>query len=191
MKKHILGATIFSFIFASFVFAFAFFNAPPIPEIAAVDEKVKDNQRINPFGLTSCSRSSSRKKISVEIINSEFHLDENKIVSEVKLDWNGTDAPPKTIYLLTSVASNSGRKSTASFDGVFQILENPFNHEMNKTFKVVSRIFSNKKINTDENLYVVAVASESADDESTEINKSFSETKAVVFVHSKNSVFEK
>lgn len=189
MKKHLLGLAIFSIIFASFAFTFAFFYAPQIPQIAEIDEKVSDKQPIAGYGKTSCFRN-SRKNISVKVVNSQYFFDEDKIISEIKLVWNGAGAPPEKIYL-TTLISVSENKVENSFGGVVQILEEPFDDAKENTFKVVSRGSHNKKINKQNNLYVVAAASEFSGDETEQISKNVSEAKEVVFVHGESSIIGK
>ena len=186
MKKHLFGLAIFSFIFAAFAFAFAFFYAPQIPQLAEVDEKVSDKQHIGIYGKTSCFRN-NRKNISVQVVNSQYFSDEDKIISEIKLDWNGAGAPPEKIYL-TTLISASANNAENSFGGVVQILEEPFEDGTRKTFKVVSRGSHNKKVNKQNNLYVVASASEFSGEETEQINKNVSEAKEVVFVHGESSI---
>ena len=186
MKQHILGLAIFSFIFASFAVVFAFFNTPSLPEIAEAEQNNNGKQPFFSYG-NFCSRG-SRKNLSVEVVNSELHFDKGRIISEVKLTWNGVDTPPKGIYLLTTVNSISAEKSVNSFDGVYRILKNPFENATEKTIKVVSRMSVNKQIKTEDNLSVIAIASEFTDDQTEETNKSYSERKEVVFVHGENSI---
>ncbi|HEX8639506.1 MAG TPA: hypothetical protein VF692_15660 [Pyrinomonadaceae bacterium] len=189
MKKHLLGLAIFSFIFASVAFAFAFFSASQITQIAEVDEEINDRQPFGGYGRTSCFRN-SRKNISVKVVNSQYIFDEDKIISEIKLVWNGTGTPPEKIYL-TTLVSASENTSENSFGGVVQILEQPFDDAEENTFKVVSRGSHNKKVNKQNNLYVVAAASEFSDGETAQNNKNVSEAKEVVFVHGGSSIIGK
>lgn len=189
MKKHILGAAIFGFIFASFAVAFAVFYSPQLPQIPEVKQDSITGNPVISYGKTSCFRN-NRKNISVEVVNSQYFFDEDKIYSEIKLAWNGSGAPPKKIYL-TTLASVTENKVNNSFGGVVQILENPFKDATEKTFKVVSRSSDNKKIKAQDNLYVIATASEDSNGEISESSKSFSEKKEVVFVHGESSVLRK
>lgn len=189
MKKHILGAAIFSVIFVSFAFVFAFFYSPQIPQITEVEPEINGKQPVVNYRKTSCFPK-NRKKISVEVVNSHYFFDEDKVYSEIKLTWNASSTPPEKIYL-TTVVSASEDKAGNSFGGVFQILEEPFKDATEKTFKVVSRASDNKKIKIKDNLYVVAAASEYSGDETEEASKSFSDSKEVLFVHGKSSIIGK
>ena len=143
MKKHIFGAMVFGFIFVLFAFVFGVFSIQQIPKISEVEVETNDKQIAGNQHKTSCFPK-LRKKLSVEVVNSHYFFDEDKIYSEIKLTWNGSGDPPKKVYLTTMV-SVSNDKSENSFDGVFQILEEPFTDGAEKTFEVVSRGSGNKK----------------------------------------------
>jgi hypothetical protein len=195
MKKHLFGLAVFSFIFAAFALTSAFFYAPPIPQVAEIEENYAAAHRIVSYEKTSCFRS-SRKKLSAEVINSQYFFDQDKIISEVKLVWRGSGIPPEKVYL-TTIVSGSEDKPSAAFGGVYQVLEAPFQSGREKTFTVISRESGNIKIKKQDNLYVVTAVSEFSGVETGAINKSvyndksFSEAKEVVFVHGESSIIGK
>lgn len=100
MKKHVLGLTIFGFIFASFAFAFAFFYAPPIPEVEEVRLPVYKSEP-----TASCRKSA--KKLSYEIISSQLDLEKNKLYTRVSLKWNGREPAPKSLFVNFAVSKPS------------------------------------------------------------------------------------
>ena len=54
MKKHLLGAAIFSFIFLSFSLAFAFFYPPPVTQFPEVRIEIDGRMETVGKGKTSC-----------------------------------------------------------------------------------------------------------------------------------------
>jgi hypothetical protein len=148
MKKLIFGFALFSFIFALFAFIFAFTYAPAIPQIAEVNEKIEVIRPSASHEKTSCFRNSSRKKLSSEIVSSHYLADTNKIISEVKLVWNGAGDPPEKVSVTVMISNLKNEKS--SFEGTLQIFVQPFDTASEKTFTVVSRV-SDEKIFTHEN----------------------------------------
>jgi hypothetical protein len=179
MKKHILGAVVFSFIFASFAFAFALFYEPPIPQIA----EVKVNQAVAPrfekYEKTSCFRS-NRKGLSAEVLSSHYIANENKIISKIKFVWSGAGEPPKTVSSAT-MFSTIENENENSF-GTMQLFEKPFQAANEKTVTVVTKV-SDAKIKKQDNLYVVSSVFDSLDGEISSINKAASERKEVLTIH--------
>lgn len=114
MKKHILGFAIFSFIFASFAVAFAYFYAPPIPQISEVKTSVYQSDSRN----TCRKKRSTATNIKYEVISSEYFYNQNIIVSRIKLTWNGYGNAPEKISVIPQFASNGDshkRKGNSQF----------------------------------------------------------------------------
>jgi hypothetical protein len=189
MKQHFLGLIIFSFIFASFAFAFAFFYAPPIPQIGEVEENFELTQPIKRYEKTSCFPKRT-KEITSEVVSSQLFLDEEKIISEIKLSWNGSGEPPKKVSVMTNffTLKNDGKFSF----GTLQVFDEPFNGETEKTFSVVSRITDKQKIGKHNNFYVISSASDfySADTKG-EPDKGIADATQVLFVHGDDSIIKK
>jgi len=189
MKKHILGLGIFSFIFASFAFAFAFFYAPPIPQIEEVKIENKDKVEIVNYQKTSCFRKRI-KEITSEVVSSQLFLDEEKIISEIKLSWNGSGEPPQKVSVMTNffTLKNEGKSSF----GTLQVFDKPFNGVTEKTFTVVSKISDNQRIGKHNNFYVISSASDYySADKPVEPDKGTAEATQVLFVHGNSSIIKK
>jgi len=189
MKKHILGLGIFSFIFASFAFAFAFFYVPPIPQIGEVADKTEAEQSIKKFEKTSCFRKRT-KELSSEVVSSQLFLDEEKIISEIKLSWNGSGEPPQKVSVVTNffTLKNEGKSSF----GTLQVFDKPFNGVTEKTFTVVSKISDNQRIGKHNNFYVISSASDYySADKTVEPDKGTAEATQVLFVHGNSSIIKK
>ena len=176
MKKHIFGFALFGFIFTIFAVAFAYFYAPPLPQIFAVDEKiyVKEITAID-NKPTYCKK--QENKLSAEVINSQYFVGKNKLISEVKLVWNGTGEPPKKVSV-TTMFSDLDKSYGHSFGDV-QIIENPFESASEKVLTFVSRGEENMNIAKDENFYVVTGVSVYPSDGQYK-KQNLSEKKAVV-----------
>ncbi len=182
MKKHLFGLAIFSFIVTSFAVAFAFFYAPPIPQVAEVKVNYGDygaEKSMVGYGKTSCFRN-SRKQLSSEVISSHYLADENKIISKIKLVWNGAGAPPKIIHS-TTMFSTSENRNEDSF-AVVEILEKPFQYSTEQTVTIVKEV-SDTTMKERDNLYVVSSVFNYTDGENGSLNIVFSERKAVLTIH--------
>lgn len=182
MKKHIFGFTLFCFIFVSFVFASAFFYAPPIPQIAQVALPVFDEEP-----LIDGEEPMKPTGISHEIISSYFFYDENKIVSKIRISRNKREKAPAKIYI-TARYSAVVNVAERAFDDV-KILENPFAVADVQIVTITSLISNRDSINKDANIYMFT----NVTDRSLPYRKSgeVTETKQVVFVHGETSVIRK
>lgn len=96
MRKHILGLAVFSLIFVSFAFAFAYIYAPPIPQVEEVKIPVYKSEK-----PSSCHKSA--KKLSYEIISSQLDLQKKKLYTRVSLKWNGREPAPKSLFVNTNL----------------------------------------------------------------------------------------
>ncbi len=187
MKKHLFGFAIFGFIFASFAVAFAYFYAPPIPQIG----EVKQSPVYLSEPRTSCfKKSENRKSLKHEIISSQYFYDENKVVSEIKLTWNGYGSAPEKINVVTiltaSEYSKSGRNST------LQEFQNPFADSRIATIKVVSRILEAEKLDKGTNLYAFfRISGVNFNYDDFDGNANLKEPTQVVFVHGNSSIIKK
>jgi hypothetical protein len=179
MKKHILGVALFCLIVASFVLIYTFFYAPSIPPKEAVRPPVSRTET-RPEKPFTCFPKSS--KISHEVLSSQYFVDENKIVSKIRVTYNGAiRLAPSKIYVGTTFSSvgNIGKEGL----GDTEMIENPFSESREKIVTVVSKVSGGKKIDIDENLYVLV--SVTVYDGSTNYKKSreVTEAKAVLFVY--------
>ncbi len=103
MKKHLLGFAIFSLIVSGFVTVWAVFGylTQPIPVVPKVE-----SDRLPVFKSEkrkSCNM--RRDKISYEVGNSYFFAEENVVISNLKLRWNGYGAPPEEVFVMTKIFS--------------------------------------------------------------------------------------
>jgi len=189
MKKHILGLGVFSFIFASFAFVFAFFYAPPIPQIGEVKETNETRRSTKSFEKTSCFRKRT-KEISSEVISSQLFLDDQKIISEIKLSWNGAGEPPKKVSVTTNFFTL--RNDLKSSFGTSQVLEEPFGSTTEKTFTVVSRISNDQRIGKQSNFYVLSSASDYySKNKNADAEKGTAGATQVLLVHGNDSIIKK
>lgn len=186
MKKHILGLGVFGFIFASFAFSFAFFYAPPIPQIGEVREPIEIRLSDKKYEKTSCFRKKT-KDITSSVVSSQLYLEDQKIISEIKLSWNGAGNPPKIVIVTTNFFTLKNQDEL-SFE-TFNIFIDPFKDSMEKTFTVVSNIPGSRKIGKQNNFYVISSASDyDSDGEKIEVNKGLDQATQVLFVHGSDSV---
>ena len=186
MKKHILGLGVFGFIFASFAFAFAFFYAPPIPQIGEVRETDEIRQSNKKHEKTSCFRKKT-KEITSSVVSSQLFLEDQKIISEIKLSWNGAGAPPKVVNVTTNFFTLKNQDKS-SFE-TLNILVAPFKDSTEKTFTVVSKISGSQKIEKQNNFYAVSSISDyNSADEKNEVKNQLDQATQVLFVHGSDSV---
>lgn len=183
MKKHIFGFMLFSLIVASFVLAYAFFYAPAIPPKEAVKPPVPQMvSRTEP--QTYCNL--KKNNLSYEVLSSQYFVDENKIVSKIRVSLNDSARyAPSKIYIGTTFSS-AGNIGQNGF-GDNQVVENPFSESREKIVTIVSKITDGKKIDIDENLYVLFSVTDY--DGSTNYKKStdVTQAKAVLFVYGDKS----
>ncbi len=178
MRKHIFGFALFSLIFASFALVFAFFYAPSIPPKEAVKPPISqaEMRTEKPY---SCNL--RRNKLSYEVISSE--LDGFKLISKVKVFWNGTEKAPEKIYLrpmlFTLDQKGSGlRLGWTTFNGVF-------GDKNEVTLVVTSDLdIAAKLVNEEQNWYVNYEISNDNKSENYSL-PNLAEVQQVLFVHDK------
>lgn len=178
MKKHFIGFTLFSLIVASFVFVYAFFSAPSLLPKEAVKPPVSQAETpvVRPY---SCKFRSN--KLSYEVLSSQYLAKENKLVSKIKVSWNGYTEAPKKVYV-TSLFSAVNNNERASF-GSYEILESPFQNSDSKIVTVQTRVSGNMKVDEKDNLYVRFLVSDRNDSVKAEDNGNFLENHSVLYVH--------
>ncbi len=188
MKKHILGLGIFGFIFASFAFAFAFFYVPPIPQIAEVDGKIELEKPLANNKKTSCFHKKT-KLISHYVETTQLDIEKGKLISNIRLKWNGGNELPKTVYLHTKFYSSEYNKDIKFVDTI--MLTNPFNDGTEKSIVIESDVSGISNISKVKNFYAEFGASDHFS------NECFSETfdswqsKQVLLVHGNSSIIKK
>lgn len=182
MKKHIFGFALFCFIFGSFVFASAFFYAPPILQIAEVALPVSDDEP-----LIDGEETVRPTGISHEIISSYFFYDESRIVSKIRISRNKREKAPAKIYI-TARYSAVVNVAERAFEDV-KILENPFAGADERIVTITSLVSNRDSIAKDANIYMFT----NVTDRSFPYTKSgdVTPTKQVVFVHGETSVIRK
>ena len=96
MKKHILGVALFSLIVASFAVIFAFFYTPSIPPKEAVKPPLTLNEARTqqPY---SCNM--RKNKLAHEVQSSQLNVWEGKLISSLKLNWNGSQEAPASVFI--------------------------------------------------------------------------------------------
>ena len=182
MKKHIFGFALFSFIVASFVFTYAFFSAPSIPSKEAVKPPVSqpEPQAEKPY---SCNL--RKNNLSYEVLSSQYFVDEDRIVSKIRVSLNDSVAPSR-IYIGTTFSSavNIGNGGY----GDQQTVESPFAEGREKIVTVVSKITDGKKIDIDENLYVLVHIADYDISRNYKKSGEVTQAKPVLFVYGKSSL---
>lgn len=101
MKKHIFGAALFSLIVASFAFVYAFFYAPSIPPKEAVRPPLSQTEVPAEKSTSYCNL--KRNNVSYAIQSSEFYVSEGRLVSTLKVKWNGSEAAPKYVFVQSRI----------------------------------------------------------------------------------------
>lgn len=150
MKKHIIGFTIFAFIVGSFVSIWALFGyftqtIPNIPTVQTDYKPVFESDR-----RTSCFRQ-KRENVTYEIVDSYYFDDEKKIVSTVKVKWNGLGAAPtKVLFSPKYFIGGKEMKNYGSAESRSITFTN-FNREINTS--IISDV-SLSKYDLKENVFV-------------------------------------
>lgn len=202
MRKHIFGFALFSLIFAAFALIFAVFYAPSIPLNEVVKSPLLETHEVTPTGCYP----KSLQDFTYEIVSANYFAKKGKLVTEVKLNWNGDNEFPKEINIQPRIFTidnfdkefplrqkNLVEKSTLL---KIQTLTNPFALGYSKTFVIESKyVIVGKEIESRyvivgkervlPNLYVAYDFSESANEILLTNKKAgFAEAVQVLFVHS-------
>lgn len=182
MKKHIFGFALFSFIIASFVFTYAFFSAPSLVSKEAVKPPAA---QLEPREEKPYTCNFRKNKLSHEVLSSQYFVDENKIVSKIRVTLNDSVAP-STIYVNAnySAAGNIGKNG---FGDQVRI-ENPFSEGREKIVTITSNVTDGKKFDIDENLYVLVSASDYDGSINYKRKGEVTQAKSVLFVYGKSSL---
>lgn len=178
MKKHILGFAFFALIVASFVFVYAFFSAPSLPPKEAVKPPVAmtETRVEKPY---FCRYKSN--KLSYEVISSQFIASENKLVSKIKVSWNGYAEAPNKVYL-TSLFTAVKNNQKETFGSV-EILDQPFKNSNEKIVTLKTSASGNTKITEKSNLYARFSLNDNLSKDKTNDESSLSEPQQVLFIH--------
>ena len=183
MKKHIFGFALFSFIVASFVFTYAFFSAPSLVSKEAVKPPVAqyEPREEKPY----CNF--RKNKLSYEVLSSEYFVDENKLVSKIRVSYNGAiRIAPSKIYV-GATYSSAGNIGKNGFGDQLTV-ENPFVGTREKIVTIVSKVANGKKIDIDENLYVTVKVGDYDGSSNYQSNDEVTQAKSVLFVYGKDSM---
>ena len=177
MKKHILGFAIFSFIFASFAFAFTYFYAPPIPQISEVKIPVYQFESRN----TCRKKRSTATNIKYEIISAQYFYNQNKIISKIKLTWNGVGDAPSKINIVAKIGTSDELSNERIISP--QFFDKPF---LSSNFSIVELVIDNlgtERFDRKKNLYAdFTIFDENSDTDNPDTFGSMNPT-SVVFVH--------
>jgi hypothetical protein len=180
MRKHIFGLAIFTFIIGSFALIYAFFNAPPIPQIPEV----------KPFAAETQPAFSCRKKqqeIDYEVQNVQFDFNSNKLISNVKLIWKGAGEPPKNVYVSPQIFTLDNSANSV-FLNTEQFL-NPFEKGRSGNVTFTSNV---EQIGSANNLYVIySISRDYTNIPFVNKNEKIAKAKQVLFVHGNSSIIKK
>ncbi len=179
MKKHLFGFAIFSFIFASFAVAFAYFYAPPIPQISVIEENEPFQLITESVEKTSCF-GVTKKDISYQIQYTQYDSDNDQFISKMYVTWKGNGEAPKKLFVATKIYTLEQRKFAEHFSSM--VFTEPF--ENSKTamlivkFKIPENLFDKKQ-----NLYATFNFSESSNDEYEFSSGTTTESQSVLYFH--------
>lgn len=186
MKKHIFGLALFSFIFASFAFTFAYFYAAALPQIAVVKQPV-----FVPEGCCRTLYSSDytylSRNLECRILNSEFNLDSNEFVSQISLKWNSDEKRPEKIFLSIDIKTDK-----ENYFYLKEVINKPFaaNNETKVTVK--SRLTRDALIDRKKNLYASMLFSlNGSSTGSDEVHSRLLQRHEVLLVHGNRSIIRK
>lgn len=149
MKKHILGLALFSLIVASFALIYAYFYAPSIPPKEAVRPPASQAETRTERPYFCPSR---KKDFSYEIVSANYFAEQNKLITKVKLYWNGNGEAPKKIAALPRIFTVDNYDKALPLKT--EILVNPFENGNGKTFTFESKFILSEKGNGPPNLYI-------------------------------------
>lgn len=155
MKKHIFGFALFSLIVATFAIIYAFFSAPSIPPVNAVKppSAVSESRTEKPYSCPT-KRKDFAKDFSYEIVSANYFAEQNKLVTKVKLYWNGSGVAPKKLVIqprIFTIESYDNEK----LDGLkAETLVEPFADGNGKTFSIESKFVLSGMGSGPPNLYV-------------------------------------
>lgn len=184
MKKHLLGLGIFSFIVVSFAVAFLYspMEICPITQIEEIRTPViKNNTRYR------CQKREENTRF--EVISSQFDLDSNKLISQIRVKLGKNVNMPKKVKAKTVVFS-SDKTYMPLLYGATNAETKTFvmgNNQNEAVFIVESELSKSRKIEGNENLYAkfdLTVTFENGQ----EIISVNSEQSAILFVHGKKSI---
>lgn len=187
MKKHIFGFTLFSFIFASFAFAFAHLYAEPVLDKIFINKPVFEAERQKRY----LKMSESSK---VEVISTQFDTDEKKLISTIKMTLGAFDEVPPTFFVGTRIYSYENYSDVKKIS-VRDVEMNAFESANAPTdeviFTIESAVSGSEKINGAENLYAIFDFwhFNTTDGNIKQISES-SEPENVLFIHGKSSVLK-
>lgn len=151
MKKHIIGFTIFAFIVGSFVSIWALcgYFTQEIPNVSKVES---DELPIFASDKKTSCFPKRRGKLSYEVVDSYYFVDEQKVVSTLKLSWNGYGISPKNLTVVPKVLNSNNRElMLLNNDGKF--LKDIFSGN-NEVFVTVSSDTYKSAIQRKDNFYV-------------------------------------
>jgi hypothetical protein len=180
MRKHILGFALFNFIVVSAVLIYAFTYVPKIPRIEEVKPPV-----IQIDNRTSCWKKAN--EFSYEVESSQFYLDENKLVSKVKLTWTGYGRAPETVYVDLQLVTSDQQPIYTKVE----TLDRPFTSGNQTTIVLESKVGRTGKIDRTENLYArYNFSPQYFSEENKAESRKLSKAKQVLFIHGEGSVIK-
>jgi hypothetical protein len=190
MKKHIFGFVIFGFIFASFAFAFAYFCAPPIPQIGEVNiQKCEDSMFQGDHESSPTCRKKANNFSSV-VQSVQFDLNSGMITCIVKLKWNGVGELPKKVY--SGVHLFTAEDDEESLYNNKQIFLDPFEKSNEVAVKIQYKLIYDLSPDTKKNLYaLVEFSGDGRFDGYKEGREDISKAKQVLFIHGNSSIIRK
>jgi hypothetical protein len=124
----------------------------------------------------------NKNNLSYEILSSQYFVEDNKIVSKIRVSLRGANSvAPSKIYVGTTFSS-AGNIGKNGF-GDYEIVENPFAESRDKIVTVVSKVRDGKKMDIDENLYVLVSVTDYDGANDYKRSTDVTQAKAVLFVY--------
>ena len=182
MKKHIFGLALFSIIVGSFVFLWALFGyfTQPIPVVPKVE-----SERLPVFKSENRPSCNMKKQlVNYEVISSQYLKDEEKLVSQLKIRWNGKGETPDKIFIETVVRSTEDF-GTPRFEDT-RIIYQPLENRKEAVIFVESKINDLGENGDNQNFYAYYNISTDGVD-----NYFNTKANSIIFVHGRDSIIRR
>ena len=181
MKKHLVGAAVFSIIFLSVSLAFTFFYPLPISRVTQVQVEIDGKLETIGNGKTSCF-GKREKDISYEIQSTQFDSDNDEFISKISATWKGEAEPPKILCVKTEVYTLERDKTAPRQHSA--IFVTPFKSGKTADLIVKFKIPEYSDFDNRQNLYAkFRFSSNSFENSNGFTNENVSDPQSVVYFH--------
>ena len=181
MKKHLVGASIFSIIFLSVSLAFALFYTPPISQVPEVQIEIEGKLETVGKGKASCYGKAG-KDITYEIQSTQFDSDNDQFISKISATWKGKAEPPKILCVKTEVYTLEQDKTAPRMHSA--IFVSPFNGGKTANLVIEFKIPEYSDFDYQQNLYArFRFSSDFNENPNSFTNENVSDAQSVVYFH--------